>query len=89
MFRSLVFSFQLLVHNEETRLRGVVVVVDVKGLTLRQVRQFYPSILKKVADLLNVRYYNLIYKIVILSLLKIQCPKGRVPHSHCRNPCRL
>ncbi len=33
--------------------------------------------------------YNLIYKIIILSLLKIQCPKGRVPHSHCRNPCRL
>ena len=54
LFRCTVCCFQKFVSDEETQRRGIVAVVDFKDYPLRLIRQIYPSILKKLAELLNV-----------------------------------
>lgn len=53
-YRAFVLCFQMVVDEVENQSRGVVLVLDFKGFNLEQVKQFTPSFVKKLADLIQV-----------------------------------
>lgn len=56
MVLALVFCFQRMVSEVETQTNGIVVIVDVKDLALHHVRQFTPSMVKKIANITQVKF---------------------------------
>lgn len=59
MIRCVVFCFQRLVCEVETQTNGLVAIIDVKDFTLHHVGQFTPNLVKKIADIVQVKLsYN-------------------------------
>lgn len=55
MYSAFVLCFQMVVADVDNQVRGVVLILDFKGFSLDQVKQFTPSFVKKLADLIQVK----------------------------------
>lgn len=53
-FRAFVYCFQRAIAEEETQTNGIVLILDFKDFTLRQIAQITPSFIRKIAALIQV-----------------------------------
>lgn len=59
VFCTLTYCFQMMASEEDTQRKGIVIVMDFEDVHLNQIRHLTTDFMKKLANLVNVRNFEL------------------------------